>query len=51
MIAIASWPFLLKLQGWLWGKRWLAVLPLLALQLGLQRFLNEASHSNPGQTT
>ncbi|MEW5837362.1 MAG: AI-2E family transporter YdiK [Pseudomonadota bacterium] len=25
MIAVATWPLLLKLQGVLWGKRWLAV--------------------------
>ena len=24
MIVVASWPVLLRIQGWLWGKRWLA---------------------------
>ena len=25
MIVVASWPVLLHLQQWLWGRRWLAV--------------------------
>ena len=25
MIAVATWPILLRVQGWLWGRRWLAV--------------------------
>ena len=33
MIVIASWPFFLRLQGWLWGKRWLAVLVITVLLL------------------
>ena len=33
MIVIATWPFFLKLQARLWGKRWLAVLVMVALLL------------------
>jgi predicted PurR-regulated permease PerM len=33
MIVIATWPFFLKLQNRLWGKRWLAVLVITALLL------------------
>ena len=33
MIVIASWPFFLKLQARLWGKRWLAVLVITILLL------------------
>lgn len=33
MIVIATWPFFLKLQTWLWGKRWLAVLVMVVLLL------------------
>ena len=33
MIVIATWPFFLKLQKWLWGKRWLAVLGMTLLLL------------------
>ena len=33
MIVIATWPFFLKLQARLWGKRWLAVLVMTALLL------------------
>jgi len=33
MIVIATWPFLLKLQARLWGKRWLAVLVMTVLLL------------------
>ena len=25
MIVVATWPVLLRVQGWLWGRRWLAV--------------------------
>ena len=25
MIVVATWPVLLRIQGWLWGRRWLAV--------------------------
>ncbi len=25
MIVVASWPLLMRVQGWLWGRRWLAV--------------------------
>ncbi len=25
MIAVATWPLMLRVQGWLWGRRWLAV--------------------------
>ena len=25
MIVVATWPILLRVQGWLWGRRWLAV--------------------------
>src|SRR5215469_18100584 len=25
MIVVSTWPVLLRLQGWLWGRRWLAV--------------------------
>jgi predicted PurR-regulated permease PerM len=25
MIVVAGWPVLLRVQGWLWGRRWLAV--------------------------
>ena len=28
MIAVATWPILLRVQGWLWGRRWLAVTAL-----------------------
>jgi len=33
MIVIATWPFFLKLQTRLWGKRWLAVLMMTVLLL------------------
>jgi predicted PurR-regulated permease PerM len=33
MIVIATWPFFLKLQFRLWGKRWLAVLVITVLML------------------
>src|SRR5215510_8388847 len=33
MIVIATWPFFLKLQARLWGKRWLAVLVTTVLML------------------
>ena len=33
MIVIATWPFFLKLQTRLWGKRWLAVLAMTVLLL------------------
>jgi predicted PurR-regulated permease PerM len=33
MIVIASWPFFLRLQNRLWGKRWLAVLAITVLLL------------------
>jgi predicted PurR-regulated permease PerM len=33
MIVIATWPFFLKLQSRLWGKRWLAVLVATVLML------------------
>src|SRR6516165_4510046 len=33
MIVIATWPFFLKLQSRLWGKRWLAVLVMTVLLL------------------
>src|SRR6516162_6159541 len=33
MIVIATWPFFLKLQSRLWGKRWLAVLVTTVLML------------------
>ena len=33
MIVIATWPFFLKLQNRLWGKRWLAVLVMTVLLL------------------
>jgi predicted PurR-regulated permease PerM len=33
MIVIATWPFFLKLQTRLWGKRWLAVLAMAVLLL------------------
>jgi predicted PurR-regulated permease PerM len=33
MIVIASWPFFLKLQARLWGKRWLAVMVIITLLL------------------
>ena len=33
MIVIATWPFFLKLQARLWGKRWLAVLVMTVLLL------------------
>jgi predicted PurR-regulated permease PerM len=33
MIVIATWPFFLKLQKQLWGKRWLAVLVMTVLLL------------------
>src|SRR5215475_3951161 len=25
MIVVSTWPVLLRFQGWLWGRRWLAV--------------------------
>jgi predicted PurR-regulated permease PerM len=33
MIVIATWPSFLKLQTWLWGKRWLAILVMTVLLL------------------
>ncbi len=33
MVVIATWPFFLKLQARLWGKRWLAVLVMTVLLL------------------
>ncbi|MGH7165479.1 MAG: AI-2E family transporter YdiK [Nitrospiraceae bacterium] len=33
MIAVAMWPVLLRVQGWLWGRRWLAVKALTSLLL------------------
>ncbi|MGH7184608.1 MAG: AI-2E family transporter YdiK [Nitrospiraceae bacterium] len=33
MIAVAMWPVLLRVQGWLWGRRWLAVTALTSLLL------------------
>src|SRR5208337_3984847 len=33
MIVLASWPEFLRLQTWLWGKRWLAILVMTALLL------------------
>jgi len=33
MIVIATWPYFLKLQARLWGKRWLAILMMTALLL------------------
>lgn len=33
MIVVASWPMLLRLQGWLWGRRWLAVAAMTCILL------------------
>ena len=33
MIAVAIWPVLLRVQGWLWGRRWLAVTALTSVLL------------------
>jgi len=33
MIVVATWPVLLRVQGWLWGRRWLAVAVMTCLLL------------------
>ena len=33
MIVVATWPVLLRIQGWLWGRRWLAVAVMTCLLL------------------
>jgi len=33
MIVVASWPVLLRVQGWLWGRRWLAVAAMTCILL------------------
>jgi predicted PurR-regulated permease PerM len=35
MIVVATWPFLLKLQGWMQGRRWLAVTGMTLLLLAV----------------
>jgi predicted PurR-regulated permease PerM len=33
MVVVATWPVLLRVQGWLWGRRWLAVAVMTCLLL------------------